>query len=458
MLLVITASCGGDSPSPPESGNPGGPVQIRGGERLGWSQQAASVQDLRSHSYRLYVDGSGNSLSGVQCNETAAGGGYSCSGSLPSMSIGQHVLELTSTWNGVESARSAALTVNRVASSQPGQTLSSGTASGIAAETRRIGSCARDAAACSDIHLVTADIGVVSAMSAVPDGRLLLVEDQRRIRVIENQRLMEEPALALENPSERIVGLAVDSAFENTRTVFVALTETDDRGVWELRITRYRELRNTLGEGATIFGGLTQVAPGPVPLAVDGEGLLYVAVPDRASTQATDTGGYASILRLSRDGLVPRSNLRASPVFARGYTRPTAIAVDQAHRRVWLAGHHPEWDHSLSSIPIDIDRSAPWPLNPHGSLAKQPAQVALTVLSSTPGDNGSLMVGAAGQVRKGTFREDGNLQRFETVAELEIPRPVFATPLDMTQTRYVAGATTSGTSVVLRLSSESDRR
>ena len=53
----------------------------------------------------------------------------------------------------------------------------------------------------------------VTMLASVPDGRLLFVEGETRVRVVANGALLAEPALAARDPKSRIVGLAIDMRF-----------------------------------------------------------------------------------------------------------------------------------------------------------------------------------------------------------------------------------------------------
>src|SRR5262245_41124806 len=105
---VLVPGCGGNDGDSQSSSQP---ITVRGGERLGWDQVADSITELRSLTFRLYIDGRISTLSAVSCIEVLRATGAQCSGQLPSMSSGQHVLELTSLLSGVESNRSGRLLV-----------------------------------------------------------------------------------------------------------------------------------------------------------------------------------------------------------------------------------------------------------------------------------------------------------------------------------------------------------
>ena len=131
-------------------------------------------------------------------------------------------------------------------------------------------------------------------------------------------------------------------------------------------MTRYLALGNSLGEGATIVSGLPFSDDSLAPLAVDGEGLLYVALPDKAVTNRTGAqeapfGG--AVLRVDRDGLVPDANGRTSPVLSYGYAQPSGLAIDPTYGRVWLAGKS-DPAQSLASVGLLSREGQSWPLRP----------------------------------------------------------------------------------------------
>jgi hypothetical protein len=324
--ILFVGACGG---SDDKGGNgTSNPLPLKGGERLTWDQNAGSVQALRAHTYRLYIDGNRGTFADVRCSEIRGAAGYECSGLLPGMTAGRHSLELTSVVNNVESPRSAPIAVSLAASTTgpvsvvPGSFSSPATG---ATQVRPACVLASSASGCFNVHVLASDLDSPSALSPTPDGRLFFIERSSRVRVIAEGVLMSESALELPHPAARFVGLAVDSSFGRTHSVFVAWTEAGRDGIPTLNITRYRELQNQLGEGATIVSGLASPPDVVTPLVVDRDSLLYVAVP-------------GAVLRFTRDGSVPFANLGASPIIAKTLARPSALAVDADGQRVWLAG------------------------------------------------------------------------------------------------------------------------
>jgi hypothetical protein len=154
----------------------------------------------------------------------------------------------------------------------------------------------------------------------------------------------------------RIVGLAADPNFIATRMMFVSWIERRASGESVVNVTRYREVQNELGEGATIVTGIPVPERAIVPLAADPAGRLYAAIPASAS------GGAGYVARFGFDGSVPRDGLPFSPVFAEGYAWPTGLAVAPGANQLWLGGNSSGDSEALSSISLQTNTASQWPL------------------------------------------------------------------------------------------------
>src|SRR6185436_4383686 len=112
---LTLGGCGSkDTPPSPSPGGSNGDVQVSGGERLGWSQQAANASELSTFQYAIYIDGNRSVLAGASCGTIAAAAGFDCSAPLPMLTAGSHTIELAAfaVDGGVlESAKSAPLRV-----------------------------------------------------------------------------------------------------------------------------------------------------------------------------------------------------------------------------------------------------------------------------------------------------------------------------------------------------------
>jgi hypothetical protein len=201
---------------------------------------------------------------------------------------------------------------------------------------------------CYDVRLVAENLDNVSALTPSPDGRLFFVEGGTRVRVAVEGALVQEAALTLAEDGARIIALAVDptSGPEN-KSVFVAWTELTQPDRATLNVTRYRDVGNVLGEGATILTGIPVPVDGATSLAVDGEGHLFVAVP------ALDPSAPSGVvLRLTRDGRVPPENRLGLPAFTPGFSTPSSLSLDSNQRLMWLAGRNSGQDYAISVVRV----------------------------------------------------------------------------------------------------------
>jgi len=88
--------------------------------RIGWDQAATSATVAQGWTYRFYLDGaaSGTVLAGVTC--AGASAPFLCSAPFPTLTPGQHTLQLTAAATAVsESVKSDLLFVNTPAPQNP---------------------------------------------------------------------------------------------------------------------------------------------------------------------------------------------------------------------------------------------------------------------------------------------------------------------------------------------------
>ena len=344
LMLSICTACGGDSD---EGRIDGDPIPIRGGERLSWNQTADSAAQLRLFGFRLYVDGAPSTLTNVRCAETSTANGYDCSGSLPPLASGRHVLELTSVRDGAESAPSRPLivVVAGAMSLLPPQSTTIDSLSGTMA-------CVEpDVVSCYVIQVLATGLVDPVGLTAIAGDRLLFAENGAAIRIISGGRLLDEPALVLDD-GMRVAGLSVDTDFSRTGFVYVAWTALTREGPM-LTVSRYRAVQNSLGEAAVVISGLPVEYGKLVPLALR-DGLLHIALP------AARDGDRGMVLRYTGDGFVPRENRNGSPIVSEGFSTPTGLVADRLTGGLWLAGGDSQSDESIASLPSPgTERS--WP-------------------------------------------------------------------------------------------------
>jgi hypothetical protein len=339
---LAIAGCGGDAesgPPPPDPGDPPpGAIEIFGGERLGWNQAAPDPAAVRSYSYTLHVDNTpaNPGMSDVRCGETAGPAGYECSGLLPTLPIGVHTLQLSTTDKGRASPLSAGLTVSVVQrASTPGSEAKSGLEGSEAAPTTGVCFEASSPRDCYGVESLASGLGRVREMTAASAKRIYFVEDSRDVRVLANRSLVTRPVLRAPEGTT-ISGLATDTNYESNRLVYAALTTATDGG-HSLQVVRYRDVGGALGQAAIIVPDLP-VASSGARIAFGSDRRLYVAMPRRSrdSPSSRDDPYDGFVLRFSEDGTVPHTARGSSPVYAHGFANPTALLAGST--QLWFVG------------------------------------------------------------------------------------------------------------------------
>lgn len=264
---------------------------------------------------------------------------------------------------------------------------------------------------CVTARLVADELGMVSSLAATGDGRLLFIEDDRRIRLVAGGALMPEPALEESSVATRLIRVVVDPSFGRTGFVFVGLATTQAEGARDLSIVRYRMAGNRLGEGARIISDMPIPLAGDVKFAVDASGRLYLAIPgeDRSSPQRNPYAGF--ILHFNPDGSVPRESRHGSPILAHGYARPTGLEWDAEGRRLWLSGADARWPFPIASVDVGGTEPAEWPRVPRslygtsGADGRLPARVDAILVRqrNDPQASMTMFVLGEGRLTRATF-------------------------------------------------------
>jgi hypothetical protein len=128
-----------------------------------------------------------------------------------------------------------------------------------------------------------------------------------------------------------------------------------------LRVTRYRDIQGVFGEPRTVIPGIPLPVAGDAPISLDGSGHLFVAIPAGAGNWRDPYA--AAILRFNTDGTVPVGSRAMSPIFARGYTGPVALAGDSSGRELWLAATDASAGPLVARVSA-ADDDAAWPRIP----------------------------------------------------------------------------------------------
>jgi glucose/arabinose dehydrogenase len=347
--LTLVACGGNDAPPAPGTGGSSGDVQVSGGERLGWTQQAANAFELSTFQYAIYLDGNRSVLTGVSCGVTASTSGFECSAPLPTLTAGSHTIELAAfTIDGsvLESAKSPPLRVTL-----RGLTLSSGLQIDprvITAEHVQL-----------QLRLVADGFSVPTDVAFAPDRTILLAERGGTVRVVRDGELLPEPAVDVSAdvslPEGGLLAVAVDPKFEDNGFVYLLTAGQTRRSELGFTLSRYRSVDGRFGDRAVLLDRIPASTRGAeAALRFGPDGKIYVAFDDGSNSRAADSlASYnGKILRLNLDATTPDDQADFSPIYSLGHPAPRALAWQPSTGDVWVVDNLAQASGRLSAVGV----------------------------------------------------------------------------------------------------------
>jgi glucose/arabinose dehydrogenase len=359
LLACFTlASCGNQDPPPtPSQGQPSDAVQISGGERLGWSQQAANPAELGTFQYAIYVDGVRSDLAGVTCGNTEGAAGFDCSAPLPRLSVGSHTIELASfVVDGsttLESVRSSPLRVTM-----------SGLASAVTAPTSSAVLTAEHVSL--RLGRVAEGLNLPSDLAFGPDGAIFVAERGGTVRVVRDGTRVPRPALDLssdvELPEGGLLAIALDPKFEESGIAYTLhasrMSPTDGDGL-AFTLARFRVVRDIFGERAILLHRIPASHKGASgALRVGPDGKLYLALDTAADgRRAGSLASYnGKVLRLNTDATTPDDQAGLTPIYSLDHPLPRALDWQPSSGALWIVDESETAVGRLSAVAAENSR------------------------------------------------------------------------------------------------------
>lgn len=198
-----------------------------------------------------------------------------------------------------------------------------------------------------EVRVVATGFDGATAIEALGDGRVLVCEQTGAVRMVEGDKLLDEPLLRLTVDSswERgVIGVTVDPTFDREPFVYVCYVASSPYP--HHRISRFRVAGNAAdpaSEVVLLSGDDQRTMGGNVPNGHQGgalhfgrDGCLYIAIGEQTAgqpAQRLDTL-LGKILRIRRDGSIPDDNPFVSQttgkyraIWAYGCRNPFTFAV-----------------------------------------------------------------------------------------------------------------------------------
>jgi glucose/arabinose dehydrogenase len=214
------------------------------------------------------------------------------------------------------------------------------------------------------VETVLSGLEIPWSMNFAPDGRLFVTERPGRVRIVTLGGSSEQ-ALSLDDVytvgEAGLLGLALDPDYAQNRFVYIYYSSPVRSGAVN-RIVRYREVNSRLGERVVLLDNI------PAAQNHDGgrlrfgpDGLLYATAGDAGDANlAQDVASLAGkILRLNRDGTVPRDNRFSSPVYTYGHRNPQGLDWHPTSGDLWAVEHGNSGNDEVNAIRAGLNFG--WP-------------------------------------------------------------------------------------------------
>ena len=191
---------------------------------------------------------------------------------------------------------------------------------------------------------------------AVSENRVFVTEKDGLIRVIQDNKLLDEPLATLRSANVfdgGLLGITLHPNFSENHFLYVFFTYEENGKLWN-KILQIKESENKLVDAKTIFDkipGSTFTNGGFLKFGPDKK--LYVGtgtISDSSHLPQEIDSLSGKILRLNDDGSIPKDNpFSDSPVFTLGHRNPQGMTWDE-EGNMYLAELGPEKNDEINLL------------------------------------------------------------------------------------------------------------
>jgi aldose sugar dehydrogenase len=230
------------------------------------------------------------------------------------------------------------------------------------------------------LERVAAGLRLPWSLAFLPDGRMLIVEKHDGMRLLGRDGVLGPlmaglPGNVLRQEDSGWLDVALDPDFDSNRRVYLAFVEGDEAAnrtaIWRAELAGDRLVRgrvifrvNVAKRGTSHPGGRLVFLPDRTLLLSVGDGFDY-------RDAAQDPGSHlGKVLRLTRDGAVPRDNPfvgrpgYAPEIWTLGHRNIQGLARDPETGLIWAAEHGPRGGDEINHLRPGLNYG--WPLVSHG--------------------------------------------------------------------------------------------
>jgi glucose/arabinose dehydrogenase len=231
------------------------------------------------------------------------------------------------------------------------------------------------------VHVDTIARGLSSpwALEFLPDGRMLVTERPGHLRIVDRDGKVSEPLSGVPSVSGGQGGLldvALDPAFATNHIIYLSFAEPGADGTAGTSVLRARFTETGLDSVRVIYQQQPKVKGGNhfgSRIVFARDSTMWITQGERFSyrEQAQDLGSdLGKIVRLNRDGTVPRDNPFVSRSGARpeiwsyGHRNVQAAAMDPSTGQLWTVEHGAKGGDELNHP--EAGKNYGWPVISYG--------------------------------------------------------------------------------------------
>lgn len=216
------------------------------------------------------------------------------------------------------------------------------------------------------------------SLAFLPGNKMLVSERPGRLRLIENEKLVEQPVAGLPNIRQHgqggLMDIAVHPDFNINQFIYIAYAGKTLRG-YGTEVLRAKLIGRELKDITTIFKALPKSRGGRHfggRLQFSSDGKLFITLGDRGDRpRSQDLNDHAgSLIRLNDDGSVPNDNpfkdlKDVQPeIYSYGHRNIQGITLDPSKTTIWTHEHGPQGGDEINIIQPGLNYG--WPIITYG--------------------------------------------------------------------------------------------
>ena len=229
------------------------------------------------------------------------------------------------------------------------------------------------------LQSITTELQRPWGMAFLPDGRILVTELAGEIRIIKDDKLLDEKIAGVpevfNNGQGGLLDIQLHPDYAKNGWIYIAYAKPDGTKGGGTTVARAKLQGNTLTNFEQLFNAQPSSPSGAhfgSRIVFDGKGYIFFSSGERGKMEnAQDlTNHLGKIMRLHDDGRVPTDNpfvntAGAKPeIWSYGHRNPQGLVYDKTTETLWDGEHGPKGGDELNKV--EKGKNYGWPVITYG--------------------------------------------------------------------------------------------